>query len=67
MEWAQRTGVLMELNAEYQRRRREATRRGERFMDYGEVQSRLRRLIAGVAAGSKMTMGTLIEEVFDAP
>jgi len=50
MAWAQRTGVLHQLNQEYRRRRLEAQRRGERFMGYAQAKARLRRAIAKVAA-----------------
>jgi hypothetical protein len=45
IQWARRNGVLAEVNAEYKRRRIAAEQRGERFMDYAELQRRLARRI----------------------
>jgi hypothetical protein len=54
LQWACRTGVLADVNAEYKRRRIAAEQRGERFMHYGELQRRLRTAFARVAAGAAM-------------
>jgi len=64
VEWARRTGVLAELNAEYKRRRLLAEQRGETFMRYGEMQAKLGRVLAAQVAGSSTT-GTLVSQVFD--
>jgi hypothetical protein len=63
MAWAQRTGVLHQVNSEYRRRRLQAEVRGERFMLYAEVQLRLRKAIVEVAAGGNLR--TLVESVFE--
>jgi hypothetical protein len=45
MAWAQRTGVLMQFNAEYKRRRLAAASQGKGFMSYSEATARLRQAI----------------------
>jgi hypothetical protein len=64
MAWAQRTGVLHELNREYRRRRIEAVKKGRRFMSYQQAQARLRASLGKIAAGG-VTSG-MIERVFEA-
>jgi hypothetical protein len=60
---AQRAGALSAVNAEYRRRRLVAAASGKKFMQYGEVQRRLRVVLAGaVATGS---MPELFAAVFD--
>jgi hypothetical protein len=61
LRWAQRQGVLSQFNDEYRRRRLAATARGERFMSYGEAQARLRKALAGVAAGGELQIQSLFE------
>jgi hypothetical protein len=61
---AQSSGVLAQVNSEYQRRRLAARARGERFMSYVEVKRRLQKAMAGVAAGDKMPADLLVR-VFD--
>jgi hypothetical protein len=63
IQWARRTGGLAEINAEYKRRRVAAEQRGERFIDYGELQRRLRIAFARVAAGGEIP-ASLMARVF---
>jgi hypothetical protein len=62
MAWAQRTGVLHELNQESRCRRLEAQRRGERFMGYTQATARLRRAITKVAATGRAPVA-IVQEV----
>jgi hypothetical protein len=64
IEWARRTGALRQINAEYKRRRLEAQREGEVFMDYREVTRRLQCAMADAAAGAPVPRD-LVARVFD--
>jgi hypothetical protein len=61
---AQRDGALSGFNQEYRRRRLAAAAAGKRFMSYKQAQARLRKALAGVAAGKVMT-ASIVASVFD--
>jgi hypothetical protein len=60
---AKQTGALAFFNAEYQRRRLAARAAGARFMTYGEAKRRLRKLLAGAAAGTPIA--NVLQRVFE--
>jgi len=63
MVQAQRSGAFSGFNQEYKRRRLEAASQGLRFMSYTAAQARLRKALAGVAAG-KVTAASIVASVF---
>ena len=60
IEAAQRGGDFGYINREYERRRIEACERGESFMPYSAAQARLRKALAGVAAGDRPVLMTRV-------
>ena len=63
IEHARRTGTLAFFNSEYQRRREAARAAGKGFMRYNTALSKLRKLLAGAAAGAPVS--DVLQRVFD--
>jgi hypothetical protein len=64
LDQAQKTGVLHAFNAEYQRRRIEASQQGHGFLSYRQARARLQRVLTEVAATGIAPPG-LIKRVFE--
>ena len=60
---AQRAGDLKLFNSEYRRRREAARTAGRGFMSYNTAMARLRKLLAGAAAGAPVS--DLVATVFE--
>jgi hypothetical protein len=64
LEFLQRTGGLQMFNQHYRARRIAAEAAGQKYMGYGVAMAKLRRALAGAAAGSGLPN---LAEVLDVP
>jgi hypothetical protein len=64
LDQAQKTGVLHAFNAEFRRRRLEATEQGTGFMSYRQARARLRRALIEIAA-TGIAPASIVKTVFE--